>query len=301
VLLRIILVLIVDLGWAQSQSTGPASAIPNSSNAQLPGKGMAQHPFLYCGEWQHRSTSEQTMYIVRGGKVVWSYTNPLRGELGDCTMLSNGNIVFSRQLGASEITPDKKMVWNYDAPPGTEIHTAYPIDKTRVLIMQNGNPAKLLVINKKSNKIEKELTLPTRSSNTHGQFRHVRMTRKGTFLVAHLDLGKVVEYDKHGRELWSVPAPSAWAAVRLTNGNTLISGNQHGYVREVNSKDRRAPEATDMAPRGDFRSRFDVLQSIDSAKTAAPSATAVMGSIFTSAGTPISLTDCGKTSRVFSP
>jgi hypothetical protein len=31
-----------------------------------------------------------------------------------------------------------------------------------------------------------------------------------------------------------VNAPSAWAAVRLKNGDTLISGNQHGYVREVN-------------------------------------------------------------------
>jgi len=31
-------------------------------------------------------------------------------------------------------------------------------------------------------------------------------------------------------------APSAWAAVRLKNGNTLISGNQHGYVREVSAK-----------------------------------------------------------------
>jgi hypothetical protein len=151
-------------------------------------------------------------------------------------MLSNGNIVFSRQLGASEITPDKKIVWNYDAPPGTEIHTAYPIDKKHVLIMQNGNPAKLLVINKKTNKNEKELTLPTRSSSTHGQFRHIRMTRKGTFLVAHLDLGKVVEYDQNGKEVWSVAAPSAWAAVRLKIGNTLISGNQHGYVREVNPK-----------------------------------------------------------------
>ncbi len=143
---------------------------------------MAQHPFLYCGEWQHRSTSEQTMYVVREGKVVWSYTNPLKGELGDCTMLSNGNIVFSRQFGASEITPSKKIVWNYNAPPGTEIHTAYPIDKVRVLIMQNGNPAKLMVVNKKTNDIERELTLPTRSSNTHGQFRHVRVTRRGTFL-----------------------------------------------------------------------------------------------------------------------
>src|SRR5262249_17499420 len=83
---------------------------------------------------------------------------PSKGELVDCTMLSNRNVVFSRQFGASEVTPDKRIVWNYDSPPATEIHTAYPIDTDRVLIMQNGNPAKLLVINKTHNKIEKELT-----------------------------------------------------------------------------------------------------------------------------------------------
>jgi hypothetical protein len=236
VLLRTLVVLLLASQYSQAQSTQSTATPPTGPYVQLPGKGMAQHPFLYCGEWQHRSTLQQAMYIVREGKIVWSYINPLRGELGDCTMLSNGNIVFSRQLGASEITPGKKIVWNYDAPPGTEIHTAYSIDKTRVLIMQNGNPAKLLVIHKKSNKIENELTLPTRSTSTHGQFRHVRMTPKGTFLVAHLDLGRVVEYSKNGEELWSVAAPSAWAAVRLKNGNTLISGNQHGYVREVNPK-----------------------------------------------------------------
>ncbi len=51
-----------------------------------------------------------------------------------------------------------------------------------------------------------------------------------------MDLGKVVEYTADGKEIWSVAAPSAWAAVRLKNGNTLISGNQRGYVREVNGK-----------------------------------------------------------------
>lgn len=201
----------------------------------LPGKGMFQHPFLYCGEWQRRSTSDQTMHIVRKGKIVWSYTNPLKGELGDCSMLENGNILFSRQFGASEITPDKKIVWNYDAPPGTEIHTTWPVDRDRVLVMQNGNPATVMIINKRSGQIEKSLTLTTRNpQGTHGQFRHVRMTPEGNFLIAHMDLGKVVEYLPDGKEIWSVAAPSAWAAVRLKNGNTLISGNQHGYVREVN-------------------------------------------------------------------
>ena len=158
------------------------------------------------------------------------------GELGDCTMLSNGNILFSRQHGASEITPDKKIVWDYDGPTGTEIHTAYPMGKERVLIMQNGNPAKLLVIHKASNKVEKEIVLPAGGQGVHGQFRHIRPTKAGTFLVAHMDMGKVVEYSAEGKEIWSVPAPSAWAAVRLKNGNTPISGNQMGYVREVNPK-----------------------------------------------------------------
>ena len=99
---------------------------PSAELVSLPGKGMEQHPFLYCGEWQNRSTSQQVMHIVRDGKIVWSYTNPLKGELGDCSMLANGNIVFSRQFGASEITPGKKIVWNYDGPEGTEIHTTIP-------------------------------------------------------------------------------------------------------------------------------------------------------------------------------
>lgn len=222
---------------------GAALAVPASQpaprsvtppGAPLPGKGMAQHPFLYCGEWQNRGKSEQVMHIVRDGTVVWTYAIPGHEEYGDCTQLSNGNIVFSRRLSASEVTPDKRIVWHYDAPPKTEIHTAQPLGLERVLIMQNGDPARLLVIHKSSGRVEKTLILPTRRpEGVHGQFRHVRRTAAGTFLVAHLDLGKVVEYDDTGKEIWSVPAPSAWAAVRLKNGNTLISGNQHGYVREV--------------------------------------------------------------------
>ena len=217
------------LAGSAKQET-PISTVTES----LPGNGLAQHSFLYCGEWQNQSLTDQKIYMVRAGKIIWTYTNPKKGEFSDCTRLSNGNIIFSRQYGASEVTPDQKIVWNYDAPPNTEIHTAYPLGKRRVLIMQNGSPAKLLVLRKRDNRVEKELVLPTASLGTHGQFRHVRPTRAGTFLVAHMDLGKVVEYSSGGKVLWSVNAPSAWAAVRLKNGNTLISGNARGYVREVN-------------------------------------------------------------------
>jgi hypothetical protein len=56
--------------------------------------------------------------------------------------------------------------------------------------------------------------------------------------------GKVVEYDLNGKEVWSVQAASAWAAVRLQNGNTLISGDAKGYVREVNPKGETVWEFT---------------------------------------------------------
>jgi hypothetical protein len=125
-----VLLLLIVLGSARLMTT-PAQ------QDSLPGRGLSQHPFLYCGEWQQRGKSEQVMYIVRGGQIVWSYSIPAKEEFGDCTMLSNGNIVFSRRLSASEVTPDKKVVWQYDAPPKTEIHTAQPIGKDRVLIMQN--------------------------------------------------------------------------------------------------------------------------------------------------------------------
>jgi len=203
----------------------------------LPGNGLNQHPFLYCGEMQDKGKTDQKMVIVRNGKVDWTYSIPAKEEYGDCTRLSNGNIVFSRRLRVSEVTPEKTIVWNYEAALNSEIHTAQPIDLDRVLIMQNGDPALLMILNKTNGRIEKELRLPVRrKDNPHGQFRHVRMTTAGTFLVAHMDLGKVVEYDGDGKEIWSIAAPSAWAAIRLKNGNTLISGNQHGYVREVNTK-----------------------------------------------------------------
>ncbi|MEO8416723.1 MAG: PQQ-binding-like beta-propeller repeat protein [Ginsengibacter sp.] len=208
------------------------------------GNGMKQHDFLYAGEWQNSSFKDQQMFIVKDGKIVWSYTMPWEGEYGDTTLLSNGDILFSHFHGASEVTPNKKIVWNYDAPANCEIHTCQPLGNDKVFMMLNMVPAKAIIMNKKENAIVKELTIPTGGTATHGMFRHCRYTKEGTFLMAHMDMGKVIEYDSTGKAIWSVDAPSAWAAIRLKNGNTLISGNQNGYVREVNKKGKIVWEFT---------------------------------------------------------
>jgi hypothetical protein len=214
--------------------------------AELPGNGLTQHPFLYTGEWDHRGNRDQTIFIVRDGKVTWTYSIPINDtngakvtlqELGDATMLANGNIVFCRKVGASEITPDKKIIWNLDAPTGTEIHSIQPIGLDRVIVTQNGNPAKLMLINIVTGKTEKELTLPVAhpEKSPHLQFRRVHLTKDGTFLAAHLLDNKVVEYDANGKEIWSYPTRGPWSATRLKNGNTLMT-SYHSTVLEVNIK-----------------------------------------------------------------
>ena len=207
--------------------------------AVLPGNGASQHDFLYAGEWDTRKPEKQSVFIVRGGKIVWSYSMPLRRadngvqEFDDATLLPNGNVVFSRMSGAGEVNPKGEIVWDYPAPAGTEIHSIQPIGENRVLIMRNGNPALAMIINTRTNTVEKEIVIPTPVKGTHGQFRHMRMTAANTLLVPHLGEGKVVEYDLDGKVLWTVEAKSPWSAVRLRNGNTLIAGDWSGYVREV--------------------------------------------------------------------
>ena len=220
-----------------------------ASNA-LPGRGVLQHPFLYAGEWDTRKPLEQSIFVVRDGKVAWQYTMPLRTasggvqEFDDATLLSNGNIIFSRMSGAGMLSPEKKMLWEYPAPTGTEIHSCQSIGKDRVLLMRNGNPAQAMIVDTASGKVEREIPIPTKVTGTHGQFRHIRMTKAGTLLVPHLGENKVVEYDLDGKALWSVEAKSPWHAVRLKTGNTLIAGDWSRYAREVNPKGETVWEFT---------------------------------------------------------
>jgi hypothetical protein len=203
----------------------------------LPGKGPAQHPFFYTGQWDFPK-AEQTMYIVREGKITWSYSIPSKekgeiSELTDATLLSDNSVVFAHKTGAGKVTADKKFVWEYKAPKGCEVHVAQPIGLDRVLMIQNGKPAKLMVINLGTGKTETEFDLATNPVGTvHLQFRRARMTAAGTFLICHKDMDKVVEYDATGKEIWSVAVPVPWSAVRLKSGNTLVSSGSTQVVRE---------------------------------------------------------------------
>ncbi|MEO7211799.1 hypothetical protein [Mucilaginibacter sp.] len=222
-----IILMAIGLNRAFAQQTNPPDAEKVVAPKVLPGRGAAQFDFFYAGEGKARN-----MYIVRKGKIAWSYIDTTgKGEISDAILMANGNVLFAHQFGITLIDKNKKVLWNYDAPEGFETHTAQPIGADRVVFVQNGNPAKVFVMNILTNKIEKEFLLPFKGG-THGQIRHARLTAAGTLLVAHMDLGKVCEYDSNGKELLSIDVPSVWSAVPLKNGNILVASNQ-AFVREI--------------------------------------------------------------------
>ena len=227
-----------------------AGAQTFTKDYKLPGKGLKQHDFLYAGEWDMRKPQAQSLFMVRNGKVVWQYSIPLRTATGgiqefdDATLLSNGNIVYACMSGAGIITSEKNIIWRYICAPGTETHSCQPIGKDSVLMVLNGPVGKVLIFNTATNTLLKEIIIPTASTSSHGQFRHVRMTKNKTIIAGLFAEEKVVEFDLDGKEVWSVNASSAWSAIRLHNGNTLISGDGKGYTREVNPKGETVWEYT---------------------------------------------------------
>ena len=210
---------------AQQAITQPA---PPAAPANLPGKGLAGHDFLYAGEAKSRN-----VYLVKAGRIAWSYSDPQgRGEISDAVMLSDGKVLLAHQYAVKLIASDKTVLWNHEAPKGTEIHTAQPIGKDHILFIQNGDPAVVKVVNIASGGTVKEFAIPVKNlKGVHGQFRHARLTANGTLMVAHMDLGKVSEYDADGKKIRSFAAPGAWGITPLKNGGFLVV--DRSGVREV--------------------------------------------------------------------
>jgi len=226
--------------FAASESESPIGKWTNGvTSDNLPGNGLAEHSMLYVGE------THTKMFVVNNGKVIWTYQTGKGYEYDDAWMLSNGNILFTRMQYVAEITPEKKVVWRYDcnneAGPGhTEAHTCQPLGLDRVMFVVNGLPPRLMIVNTKTGAVEVNHELPFHQAmnprNIHGQFRRARVTSQGTYLLSYLSESNVVELDKNFKQIWNYPIRSPWAAIRLRNGNTLITDEHDSLTREVNSK-----------------------------------------------------------------
>ena len=201
-----------------------------SAVAQNVDGSLSRHDFFYAGQ-----SKQRRMFMVKEGQVVWSYRDALkRGEISDAVLMKDGHILVAHQYGIAEVTPDSETLWSYAAPEGTEIHTIQPIGQRHVVFVQNGRPAKAVVMEIPECRIVREFELPTsEKGSVHGQFRNARLSQRGTLLVANMALGCIHEFNSDGKEVdrWDGFLP--WSVQELPKGNLLITGRK-GKIQEIN-------------------------------------------------------------------
>lgn len=202
-------------------------ALLMGSAAQAQECGLERHDFMYAGQ-----SKNPRMFIVKDGQVQWEYNNRgRRGEISDAILLTDGHLLLAHQYGIMEITQEKEVVWQYDAPEGTEIHTLQPIGRHHVVFVQNGAPALVRVMEIPSCQVVQEFEIPA-SKGIHGQFRNARLSTRGTLLVAHMGMGYIAEYSAQGNELCRWDLPGAWSVTELEKEHLLAVG-KGGLVKEM--------------------------------------------------------------------
>ena len=187
------------------------------------------------------------------GELAWEAE--CKHNSHDIALLENGNLLLhTGPATVSEMTPDKRFVWEYTASPKpgydgkVEIHAFQRLPDGLTMVAESGN--RRLVEVDRAGKIVKEVPLVVDKPHPHRDTRLARKLASGNYLVCHEGDGLVREYDASGKVVWSYTLDLAgrprspghgpeghgtevFSALRLKNGNTLIGCGNGNRVIEV--------------------------------------------------------------------
>lgn len=198
-------------------------------------------------------SSKKTLALIdEDGQTVWQHRI---GPLHDLHQLADGHILCQLNwTRVVEIDPaTDEIVWEYDAATANgnegkkvEVHAFQRLVDGNTMIVESG-PARIIEV-APNGQIAREIPLKVENPHPHRDTRLVRKLDSGNYLVCHEGDGVVREYDATGALVWDFPVPlfgrqrrkghgleaygnQCFAALRLKNGNTLIStGNGHGII-----------------------------------------------------------------------
>jgi PQQ-like domain len=215
---------------------------------------------LFAAPPKHRfiaadSSKKRLAIIAEDGSTEWETTI---GPLHDLHVLPSGNILLQTSwTRIVEIEPkSNKTVWEYDSAKQNgnggkkiEVHAFQRMENNRTMIAESGSTRILSIA--ANGDLLSQMPLRVSKPHPHRDTRLVRRIENGNFLVCHEGDGVVKEYRTDGEVAWEFPVPlfnrtpagghgpegfgnQCFCALRLKNGNTLIStGNGHRVI-EVN-------------------------------------------------------------------
>ena len=213
---------------------------------------QADHQVLFHSD-------DRLVIVAPDGTIEWEMP---WGGIHDIHVLENGHIMVQQGMQKiAEIDPKTKaVVWSYDAQNNNgnvgkklEVHAFQPLAEGKVMVAESG-PARIIEIDR-DGKLLKEIKLQVDNPHPHMDTRLVRKIDNGHYLVCHEGDGVIREYDGAGKVLWDYDVPlfdkerkgghgpdswgdKAFCALRLPNGNTLLStGNGHGVLEVTPEKE----------------------------------------------------------------
>lgn len=197
----------------------PHIALALDAVAPLPAE--TAHSFLGTD-----SSGGKIALVSASGKIEWEFKceNPT-----DCWITPDGNYFFCFDTGVVEKLSDGRTLWDYNAPEGSFVCSCQPLPNGHFLVMENG-PCRLIEMNNMGNTLKEfRLTPPPSAVAIRDQFRAVRRTDDGHFLVCRKGEHEVEELDAQGKSLRRIPvAGDVHVALRLPDGHMLLAlGDAH--------------------------------------------------------------------------
>ena len=185
----------------------------------------------------------KTAIIGEDGKAVWEFDGGSR----DGFVLPNGNVLLAYSDRVMEVTREKQVIFSYQrSKENSEIGTTQRLYNGNTLVTELGARPRLLEVDPRGN-IVLDVPLQPETENAHMQTRMARQLKNGNYLVPHLLAFAVKEYAPDGKvvrvfktdfEALGGRKAENWpfTAIRLDNGNTVVSLTHGNKVVELNPR-----------------------------------------------------------------
>ncbi|MBI9016763.1 MAG: PQQ-binding-like beta-propeller repeat protein [Phycisphaerae bacterium] len=208
--------------------------------------GPVSHRFLKTG-WNSQSIA----IVDKKGNIEWELPMP---TCMDAWYLPDNGVIYSRDRKVVRLDADKKEKWTYSFPKGFN-HACQPLKDGGFLLGLSVDSDEHYAIElDKNGKETKKVKLELKDCKGHLDhvFRQFRKTSEGTYLGIVMFRNQTCEWDKNGKLIRTFPN-GRFVAVRLPNGNTLISGDYKkskdgtvtgGYLVEYDKKGKVTWELT---------------------------------------------------------
>jgi outer membrane protein assembly factor BamB len=157
------------------------------------------------------------------GKVLW--THRVTNTVSSCKRLPNGNTFISTFGEILEVDPKGTTVFSYKYPNAGLVARAHHLRNGHLVFACSGD--KVVEVDAERKEVR---TIPVMANGD--SWISVEPLLGDRYLIAPYGASKVYETDATGKIYFEATAEHPMSAVRLPNGNTLVSSNTGRCVME---------------------------------------------------------------------